>query len=67
MSTAKANLQQNRWAIVGAAVLMILLAYGVGSWAIDSGSIFLYFLVIGLIILACRLLAQAIKAPRAPK
>jgi hypothetical protein len=67
MSTTKVDFWHSRWAVAAGAAAVLLLAYGAISWAIDSGSLWLYLLSIGLIILVCRLIAQAIKSPKAFK
>lgn len=44
------------------AVLMLLIAYGAGSWAIDSGSVWLYGIAIGAVYFGFKNLWQAIRS-----
>lgn len=61
MITKKETLLNTRSKTIIAALAALLISYGLGSWAIDSGSYWAYGGCILFLIIAVKLFIQAIK------
>lgn len=56
------KVHSNVWSTLGFAVVLLLVAYGGASWAIDNGSLWLYGITLAIIYWAFKELVRGIKS-----